>query len=446
MRAVALALGAVFVASCSRRSSPEPLTITFVDPEWAHDPSGLGNLSPDTRLEGFTRQTGIRVKHAPMPEGALDQLEVVREQLRTSPSPELYSIDVFWPGILSEQFLDLKPLLPKELSLMNPDVVASYTVNGKLVAVPYAVDFGALYYRADLLREYGYAKPPQTWDELESMAARIQQGERAKGHGDFWGFVWPGAADEGLTCNALEWQGAEGGGSILEKDGTVSVNNPHAIRAWQRAAHWVGSISPRSVTSYQEWDAINLFFGGKAAFYRGWALSYFAGFGGKAIDKEKFGIAHIPAGKGGQAATLGGFGLGIPQTSVHVAESLKLMQYLVANELAYAEERQRAGSANFAFPDFRGNGLSGGLVARPSAAAGVKYEEVDHAYINALHAVLTGEAKAPEAAAALEKELVRITGFKTGPPSRTIGGVGEREKEGTPGQASDRRQSNGERP
>jgi hypothetical protein len=31
--------------------------------------------------------------------------------------------------------------------------------------------------------------------------------------------------------------------------------------------------------------------------------------------------------------------------------------------------------------------------------------------------VLTGEKRAPEAAAALENELVRITGFKTGPPS-----------------------------
>jgi hypothetical protein len=30
--------------------------------------------------------------------------------------------------------------------------------------------------------------------------------------------------------------------------------------------------------------------------------------------------------------------------------------------------------------------------------------------------VLTGEKSAPEAAAALENELVRITGFKKGPP------------------------------
>jgi trehalose/maltose transport system substrate-binding protein len=41
---------------------------------------------------------------------------------------------------------------------------------------------------------------------------------------------------------------------------------------------------------------------------------------------------------------------------------------------------------------------------------------VARAYIAAVHSVLTGEKPAPEAAAALEKELARITGFPIGPP------------------------------
>jgi len=402
--------------SCSHQSTREPVTITFVDPEWAHDPSGLGNLGPDLRLQEFTGLTGIKVRHLPLPEGALDQLETVRGQLRTSPTPEVYTVDVFWPGILREQLSDLKPYLTTELSEMNPDIVTSYTVNGSLVAVPYTVDMGALFYRKDLLRKYGYASPPQTWDELEKMAARIQQGERTKTQGDFWGFVWTGVAGEGLTCDALEWQAAEGGGRIIESDSTISVNNPHTIRAWQRAAHWVGWISPPSVTSYEEWDAMNMFFSGKSAFFRGWALNYFSGFGGKPTDPDKFGITHVPGGKGGQAATLGGFGLAVTRAASRPAEGVKLVQLLIHNEMQSAETRAHAGSAEFAFPDIRKNRLNGGVVSRPSAEAGLKYEAVDNAYLNAVHSVLTGEAKAPDAAAALERELVRITGFKTGPP------------------------------
>jgi len=51
-------------------------------------------------------------------------------------------------------------------------------------------------------------------DQLEKMAARIQQGQRAKGQKDFWGFVWQVRMAKNLTCNALEWQVSEGGGRM----------------------------------------------------------------------------------------------------------------------------------------------------------------------------------------------------------------------------------------
>jgi trehalose/maltose transport system substrate-binding protein len=412
-----LALMSILSAGCSHRASTEPPTITFVTPGWAHALSGL-NVGPDERLQEFTRVTGVRVRRLPLPEGALDQLQVVRRGLlRQGPSsPDVAAIEVFWPGILSEQLTDLKPYLAAELSEMNPDVVASYTVNGKLVAVPYRVDRGVLFYRKDLLREYGYPAPPQTWDQLETMAARIQQGERSKGRKDFWGFLWPGAAGEGLICNALEWQTSEGGGRIIEADGTISVNNPHAIRAWQRAAHWVGWISPPSVTSYEEWDAINAFLSGRAAFFRGWALLYFFGFAGKAADPEKFDISNVPGGSGGQAATFGGWGLGIPRSAVHPGEALKLVQFLVHWETQSEEARTKSGQAHADLFSIRKHESGEGVASGLSTVAGPKYERVINAYLSAVHRVLTRESKAADAAAALEQELVRITGFKTGPP------------------------------
>jgi trehalose/maltose transport system substrate-binding protein len=43
---------------------------------------------------------------------------------------------------------------------------------------------------------------------------------------DFYGFLFQGAAYEGLTCNALEWLASSGAGHIVEPDGKVSINNP----------------------------------------------------------------------------------------------------------------------------------------------------------------------------------------------------------------------------
>jgi trehalose/maltose transport system substrate-binding protein len=61
-----------------------------------------------------------------------------------------------------------------------------------------------------------------------------------------------------------------------------------------------------------------------------------------------------------------------------------------------------------------------GIVSRPSNITGKSYQDVSDAYIQAVHSVLTGEKRAPEAAAALENELVRITGLKKGPPPARI--------------------------
>jgi trehalose/maltose transport system substrate-binding protein len=421
-----------FVLHGDQPISKEPVTITFVDPEWSHDLTER-TLVTDDRLKEFTQQTGIGVKHLPTPETALDQLDLVRKLLRQgSTSPDVDGVDVIWPGVLSEELMDLKPYLATELSSINADIVASYTVKGKLVAVPYHSDIGVLFYRKDLLRRYGYRAPPRTWDELERMAARIQDGERARGRKDFWGFIWPGAAGEGLTCNALEWQAAEGGGRIIEADGTISVNNPDAIRSWQRAAHWIGWISPRSVTSLQEWDAINDFYNvGTSAFLRGWARTYVLRVRDTPSIRDQIGMTNVPAGKNAQAATLGGFGLGISRSSRNPAGALQLVRFLVHKEIRLEEARSGHESQNG--PDFydptailrtnrnsAGNGKQpvSGVVARPSTVAGERYEEVSRAYTAAVRSVLLGQSRAPEAAASLEHELVRITGFKPGPPSR----------------------------
>ena len=158
--------------------------------------------------------------------------------------PDVYSIDAIWPGMFADQLVDLSPYFQTRALSSDPGVVEDFKIGGRLVAVPYRAAVGVLYYRVNLLHKYGYAHPPRTWEELETMALHIQQGERASGKKDFWGFAWPGAAAEGLLCNALEWQKSEGGGQIIETDKTISVNNPAAIHSWERARGWVGRISP----------------------------------------------------------------------------------------------------------------------------------------------------------------------------------------------------------
>jgi trehalose/maltose transport system substrate-binding protein len=348
-------------------------------------------------------------------------------------SPDVYGVDTIWAGTMGEYLIDLQPYFASDIPSQDRDLIAAYMVHGKLVAMPYNPNVEVLVYRTDLLAEYGYKTPPRTWDELEKMAVRIQAGERAKGKKDFWGFVWSGAItaeSEALIGEGLEWQAAEGGGHIIEPDGRISVNNQDVVRAWERAAHWVGWISPPSVVSYTNADAENKFWvSGMAAFQIEWALTYEVG----VLDKpfrDKVGVTSLPAGKSARVADLGAYSLGISRTSAHRAEAVQLIQFLTRKQAQSraAPHVERSGRKveyfevplvmKSIYPWWCKPGESAGstVLLRPSTVAGSNYGAVSKAYSRALHSVLTRQSSAPAAAAALQSELVRIMGSDRAQP------------------------------
>jgi trehalose/maltose transport system substrate-binding protein len=421
---------ALALALVGCRKAAEPVTISFLDPEGLLD-LGDRRMVSDSAIKAFTEETGIRVNHLPTPQDNRAQLQLIRDLLQSGAStPDVYGIDSIWPGMLAEYVIDLKPYFPAEMPSVDPEVLATYMVDGKLTGIPYHPNSGVLYYRADLLRKYGYGAPPRTWDDLEKMALRIQTGERAAGKKDFWGFVWPGTTRESLTHIGLEWQVTENGGYTIEGDKKISVNNPNAIHAWERGARWVGSISPSSVISYTEWDASNSFWiSGDAAFTRGWA-DYFQRHPPNEPFREDAGVTSVPHGKGPRVSTLGGWALGVSKFSVHRAEAIKFVDFLRKRETQIELENAKSVPSwnlqlvelpkllaeNYPWSRKPGDSPGGILISRPSAVSGVHYEEVSKAYADAVHSVLTRESAAPAAAAKLEKELVQITGFETGHP------------------------------
>src|SRR5579862_7040948 len=178
--------------ACHQTSPSAPVkTLTLIDQAWS---SREYQRRLNEELDRFTQQTGIQVEFLPAPETAGEQLATFRNLLENGTTgPDVYGIDVVFPGILADDLLDLRAYVPEqEIQAQLPELIANNTVNGRLVALPTTLNEGMLFYRVDLLRKYGYRAPPQTWEELEAMARRIQSGERARGNKDFWGFVWEG--------------------------------------------------------------------------------------------------------------------------------------------------------------------------------------------------------------------------------------------------------------
>jgi trehalose/maltose transport system substrate-binding protein len=337
---------------------------------------------------------------------------------------DVYQIDVIWPGDLAEHFVDLYEYGARDVIDDHFEaIVDNNTVDGRLIGIPWFTDAGLLYYRTDLLEKYDF-EPPTTWDELEEQAAAIQEGERADGNPDFVGFVWQGDAYEGLTCDALEWIASNDGGTIISDDEVITVNNENAIEIIDKAAGWVGTISPEGVTGFGEEDARAIWQGGNAAFMRNWPYAYSLGQEADSPISGMFDVSPLPAGEGGQsAATLGGWQLGVSRYSNNPEVAADVALFMASYEM----QKMRAveGSLNptimglyeddevlEANPFFeRLYDVFTNAVARPSTVTSPNYNAVSTAFFRAVHSVLTGQMDAQTAFEELELDLQDITGF-----------------------------------
>jgi len=336
---------------------------------------------------------------------------------------DVFQIDVAWPGLVAEHVLDMNDYLDEDfLGTFYPGVLQGYTVQGRLVGVPWFAGAGMLYYRTDLLEKYGL-EVPQTWDEFYDAAKQIQDGERAE-NADFWGFVYQGKAYEGLTCDALEWQASVDGGIILTPDGVVDVNNPNAIDIFDKQASWVGDIVPEAVLTFEEEDARAVWQAGNAAFMRNWGYAYPLGQADDSVIKDLFEVGPLPGKEPGMSAsTLGGWGLAVSKYSDNVDASVAFVKWVTSPEqqvwytiqrgeqpvqpVVYeSEELLEALPFIVKFKD-----VLNFAVPRPTAVSGDQYATVSELYYTAVHDVLAGNKDAQTAMQDLELALADL-GFE----------------------------------
>jgi trehalose/maltose transport system substrate-binding protein len=387
--------------------------------------TGNGLAFLRSQLDKFEAETGNTVTVVPMPSSTSDQFGQYKLWLAAGNADiDVYQTDVIWAPQLADQFVDLTEAAAGIVGDHFPSIIESQTVDGKLVALPAFTDAPALFYRKDLLEKY--SKPvPTTWDEMAATAQEIMDGERAAGNPEMYGFVFQGNAYEGLTCDALEWVKSNGGGQIVEADGTISINNPQAAAAIDRAASWIGTISPEGNLAYQEEESRGVWQLGNSVFMRNWPYAYALGSGDDSAVKGLFDVAPLPAGDGegaGSAATLGGWNVAVSKYSPDPEEAIKLALFL--SSTAVQKERAIAQSNLPTIPSlyedadvlaaspFMANwkAIFEQAVPRPSAPTKIKYNEVSSLFWSAVHNTLSGNGTAAENLEGLEADLTDLKG------------------------------------
>jgi multiple sugar transport system substrate-binding protein len=199
-----------------------------------------------------------------------------------------------------------------------PAAVEASSLEGRVMALPWNVDGGLLYYRRDLLEAAGYG-PPATWADLEAMALELRAGG-----GPAHGFVWQGAAFDVLTCNTLEHVWAAGG-DVLDEGGRASMDSAATRAALEGMARIVSEgTSPPEVLSFQEPATLAEFQSGNAVFMRNWAYAWDRLQEPDSPVRGQVGVAPLPA------SCLGGQSLVLSASSLSPDQAFRFMAFLVA--------------------------------------------------------------------------------------------------------------------
>ncbi|MEV5579642.1 sugar ABC transporter substrate-binding protein [Streptomyces parvus] len=208
------------------------------------------------------------------------------------------------------------------------DLVEVNEYEGKLYGTPLYFDVSVMLYRTDVLKRYGYAKPPATWEELKSTATAITTESAAAGD-KVNGWQFKGMDDHVNGINST-WESflCQAGGSLTSADHSQSTQNSEAGRT---AMTYMKSFYDDK-TSPVGTSALNGFIDGKVAmfsFFQSVAANVEAG-GDK--TKGKWAVAPMPKGPKSGCSMVGGHSLVASSQAQDLKAAGTFMKWLASPE------------------------------------------------------------------------------------------------------------------
>ena len=230
-------------------------------------------------------------------------------------TPDVTQLGSTWAGEFDK--LNVLDAVPSSIGAdqFYQGAIDAGSVNGKLVGVPWYVDTRVLYYRTDLAQNAGMAEAPQTWDDLNKLAAAYHAG----------------GAKYGIALSSNNWQEYapflySAGGDIMQS-GKFTLDSPEAVKALNEyVTFFKQNLTPQ--TQPQGFDVTQTFVAGDTPmFFSGpWHKSL--------IDKAapqlegKWATARVPKDKS-STSFVGGAELAVFKNSPNRDAGWKFVQYML---------------------------------------------------------------------------------------------------------------------
>lgn len=210
----------------------------------------LSRLHPDIDLEYYT-----------MPQDMLEALVIWMTSRDTT--VDIYGIDEPWVTQFGRAgwALPLNDRIPELEERLESAGLDTFSYQGDRLGVPFWGSLTGLFYRADILDQYGFA-PPATIDAMVEIITTVLADES-----DLAGFLWPGArSGDSLNMFYATLLYAYGG-QYRGPDGAFLFDSPQSIRAVQSMRDTIETgLSPRAVQNLERRESRQRFVAGEAIF------------------------------------------------------------------------------------------------------------------------------------------------------------------------------------
>jgi multiple sugar transport system substrate-binding protein len=327
-----LVMTCLVLSACSQKERDDTIHLRFVT--WKPNQPGVWNEIIDL----FHRENpDIKIVREIGPHSSTAFHDLLTQKLKNKSSDvDVFFMDVIWPPEFAAagwaMELDDMFTAEEQQAFLSGTILAN-TYEGKIYGVPLFIDSGMLFYRKDLLEDYGFT-PPLTWEELVLQAERIITGEVRAGK-DLVGFSAQFKQYEGLVCNMMEYI-LSNNGKLIDEKGKSHIADEKTLEAVRFVRdEIIGKVASKGVLTYQEPESLDLFIQGQAVFMRNWPYAWnVSNNPEKSRIAGKVGIAKLPHFQGGESyATLGGWQLGISNYSKNKDAAWKFIQFLTSKRI-----------------------------------------------------------------------------------------------------------------
>ena len=291
-------------------------------------------------LPDFEQKTGIKVKYEIVPYESTLEKEV--RDFSSNGDLTIALVDLVWIGTFADSDYivpidDLKKQFPNifdpnyDISDFFPLLLNAFgSWNGTVYGPPFDNYSGLLFYNKKLLKDAGFDKPPETWDDLLKVyapkltkdgtyayALQSRRGE-TQSCDSFMRFIWP-------------W-----GGSLLDskfKSNLLSAQSQTGLSFRQELMKYM----PSGIVDYDHIEAVNALAQGKVAMITEWSAFYSTLVDPKSSKiVDDLGVAPEPKGPDGRKPALGGFSLAVAKQANdnQKAASWLFIQWATSKETA----------------------------------------------------------------------------------------------------------------